>query len=79
MPLSPEAALRKDTTSAQGATLEHRHFAVIAAILRSLPSDGVDDATFDWPTLVNHFTRELAKTNPRFNAARFIAACKESA
>lgn len=68
MPLKPDAALRKDQTSAYSA-MEHRHFATIAAIIASMPAvDSRDE-------VIAHFSRELARTNPKFNAIRFTVAC----
>ena len=69
-----KAANRKDVaTAARGVTLEHRHFAVIAATIARMPSDGFDATT----TLhvAQHFAFHCADTNPRFDRARFLAAC----
>lgn len=66
MALKTDAALRKDQLGARyGATLEHRHFAVIAGILKER---GDDPATVaDWADRLRH-------TNPRFDRERFILA-----
>lgn len=69
MALTTEAALRKDKTNAS-ATMEHRHFATIAAILADLPSE--------WsrkPAVIEHFADALRHTNPKFDRARFLRAC----
>jgi hypothetical protein len=60
-------AHRKDLT-AKTATMEHRHYATIAAIIRDLPEAMK-------PSVALHFARELRATNPRFQADRFYAAC----
>jgi len=67
MPLTVESALRKDTLGAKfPATMEHRHFAVIAGILRDFGADR--DACEAWADRLN-------PTNPRFDRARFLRAC----
>lgn len=71
MALTTEAALRKDKTNA-GATMEHRHFATIADILKRLHSIG-GDKNRTW--VADYFASELAKTNPKFDRARFLRAC----
>lgn len=66
--LKPDAALRKDRTT--DATLEHRHFAFIAAtIATAYGSDALR------ANLANHFADACARTNPRFDRARFLRAC----
>lgn len=67
MVLTTEAALRKDKTNAH-ATLEHRHFATIAAIIADMPLafSGV---------VALHFADALRHTNPKFDRARFLRAC----
>ncbi len=64
--LKPDAALRKDLNTGKD-TLQHRHFATIATILRNI---GADDAT------VEAFADELRGTNAKFDRARFLAAVK---
>lgn len=67
--LKPEAALRKDKTNASS-TMEHRHFATIAAIIAKMPyPEGVR------VKLAEYFADELRHTNPRFDRARFLKAC----
>lgn len=70
MALTIEAALRKDKRNAKciPARMEHRHFAMIAGILALLPQSEENDE------IVEHFAKELAKTNPRFDRARFLRA-----
>ena len=72
MSLTIESASRKDKTSAKGATFEHRHFAALADMLANLHSVG-DEPTRTW--VAQYFADELAKTNPRFDRARFLHAC----
>lgn len=52
------------------ATLEHRHFATIAAIIR--------DAEISWGErlmIMGIFAQELGATNPKFDRNRFKRAC----
>lgn len=75
MALKPEAAARKDKLGAgYPATLQHRHFAVIADILKDL---GANHGVFPNQTrsICEHFADELAGTNPNFDRRRFLAAC----
>lgn len=81
--LKPDAALRKDRTTAP--TLEHRHFAFIAAMLarmrpkhRYSTNNRVLTTHPDynrWLDTVQHFANACAATNPRFDRARFLRAC----
>lgn len=48
-------------------TFEHRHYVAMAKIIAALPADLREP-------VVDHFTRELRVTNPRFSAERFEAA-----
>lgn len=69
---------RKDISTAQrGVSLEHRHFAFIAAALKaSKPmADDYTDANAVWRNVVDRFVRECSQSNPRFNRSRFLAAC----
>lgn len=77
MPLSNTAALAKDRRTGL-AEMQHRHLATIAEIIRRLAYDGTMSPA-DSEIVADHFARELRKTNPRFNAARFLAACKQEA
>lgn len=63
-------ANRKDiSTAANGVTLEHRHFSFIAATIADLTPSTRDD-------IAAHFADACARTNPRFDRSRFLAACK---
>ncbi len=78
MTLKPEAAARKDRTQPTDANFQHRHFAEIARIIRNLDSvhngeQGFIDIRSD---VANHFARELAGSNPRFDRDRFLTACQ---
>ena len=73
MHLKPETALAKDRRSAL-CPLEHRHFAAIATIIRDLHAQGTMSLS-DAGCVADHFADALAKTNPRFDRARFMAAC----
>lgn len=67
--LTRESALRKDRTTAQGVTLEHRHFAFIAATIKDWPHDR------ERAELAEHFADACRRTNGRFDRARFLSAC----
>jgi len=75
MALSNTAALNKDQLGAKHpATMQHRHFAVIAGVLADLgPNQGV------FPNqnlaICQHFADGLAESNPKFDRARFLKAC----
>ena len=76
MALKPDAALRKDQTGAKyPATLQHRHFAVIAGILASLDRDSHGLSAGQHRDICETFADELAGTNPNFDRARFLTAC----
>lgn len=68
MPLTTESALRKDERTS--ATLEHRHFAFIAQTIAKINNAGYRT------DVAVHFADELPRTNPRFDRARFLKACK---
>ena len=70
MPLSAAAAYRKDTADAL-APMTHQHFRTIAAILR----EELAAAPITSRPVVHRFADALARTNPRFDRARFLAAC----
>jgi len=66
--MTPQAMLRKDLKTGKAIeTLQHRHYATIAAIIAELPPGQRDMITV-------HFARHLNR-NPRFDETRFIAAC----
>lgn len=78
MPLSIESALRKDKRSGQYRQLDamqHRHYAVIAAIIAAMPSHAATLRTAKRSTALL-FADKLA-TNSNFNRARFLRACGE--
>lgn len=70
---------RKDTrTAANGVTLEHRHFAFIAATLAACEPGGGDYSEAEhqqWQDTVTAFAGACAASNPRFDRARFLSAC----
>lgn len=70
MALKPAAAARKDALGAKHpATMQHRHFAVIAGIILDMP--GLTAR----PLVARHFADRLAGTNENFDRARFLKAC----
>lgn len=67
--LNDESALRKDRKSAGDfCAMQHRHFAVVAGVIASSRGSRDDIAEL--------FADAFAKTNPRFDRARFLRACK---
>lgn len=69
-PLLRTAANRKDiSTAANGVTLEHRHFAFIAAVIAQLEAVSLPD------DVAQAFADACTRTNPKFDRARFLAAC----
>lgn len=74
--LSTSAALNKDRNTGK-ASMEHRHFATIAAIIASM--DSVHNGTHGFidirQDVAEHFADELRATNPKFDRKRFLAAC----
>jgi hypothetical protein len=54
--------------------MQRKHFEMIAGILAKL--NPISDTAKDYKTaLVHHFADELAKTNQKFDADKFITAC----
>lgn len=75
MPLTTESAARKDRTTAAGVpTLEHRHFAFIADVIASMPTHAATLRTQQRSCALS-FADACARTNPRFDRARFLSAC----
>lgn len=72
--LTTESALRKDRTTAANATLEHRHFAFIAATIKAMP-DHAPSLRTQKRSVALAFADACAGTNPRFDRRRFLAAC----
>jgi hypothetical protein len=69
-------ANRRGTKRPLAVTLQHRHFAFIAAVLAKERPDYCDlEAVDQWRSTVRAFTEHLAVTNPRFDRARFLTAC----
>ncbi len=68
--LTKESAARKDSTTGATATLQHRHFAFIAAVVQ----DETD--LFVRGRIARRFADACARCNPRFDRARFMLACK---
>jgi len=74
--MTDSAAIQKDRTSGLG-EMQHRHFATVAAIIRSMEKvnnqeHGFIDVRED---VAHHFADNLAGTNPRFDRRRFLIAC----
>ena len=59
-------------TAEKGVHLEHRHFAFIAATIREMAKEGHNAAG----EVAERFAKACAATNPKFNRARFLAACE---
>lgn len=72
--LTPATALRKDLNTGK-ATMEHRHFATVAAILKNMRNTVPDISEDMHDTIATEFAHELASTNPKFDRKRFLAAC----
>ena len=78
MALSPSSALDKDRRQPTAPSFQHRHFAEIARIIRTMDKvsnqeHGFIDIRED---VAETFADQLARTNPNFDRARFLAACK---
>ena len=78
MALSEQAALNKDKRNAMS-DMQHRHFATVAYIINRMEKvsnqeHGFIDIRDD---VADHFAAMLGRTNPRFDRARFLAACRE--
>lgn len=75
MPLTAQAAARKDRNSPLSVDLQHRHFAFIAATLHDMKWKMEEWGADPWVVAVEAFADACAKTNPKFDRARFLAAC----
>lgn len=76
--LTPDAATHKDRTQPSGNQMQHRHFAEIARIIRDdFPCGATLGSAYDLSTIAEVFADALAHTNPRFDRARFLRACKK--
>jgi hypothetical protein len=72
-----QAANRKDINTAQrGVTLEHRHFAFIAATIAGMPDHSPSLRALKRSAALT-FADACAGTNSRFDRERFMAACGE--
>jgi hypothetical protein len=56
-------------TANNGVELQHRHFSFIAATIKAMPDDQIRYAC------AQQFVAACAKTNSKFDRARFLAAC----
>lgn len=73
MPLSPQAAARKDQASGNP-TFQHRHFAFIAATIKAMPTHA-STLRAQQASCALTFAEALESTNPNFDRRRFLAAC----
>ena len=89
MALTTESALRKDLRSGEGfsqrgnsITFQHRHYALLADIIKNMDMGGMYNPEYaNGPSIARNalaesFADSLRHTNPNFNRARFLAACK---
>lgn len=75
MALKTTSANRKDISTAQrGVSLEHRHFSFIAATIAAMP-DHAPSLRAQKASCAASFADACDGTNPKFDRARFIAAC----
>lgn len=76
MALKTCSANRKDVrTAACGVDLQHRHFSFIAATIAAMPDHALT-LRVSKASVASAFADACASTNPKFDRARFIAACK---
>jgi hypothetical protein len=75
MPLKTTSAHRKDITTGL-AGMQHHHFATVATVIRGLQGSM---SPGDVELVAEHFADKLRHTNPKFDRARFLAACKAEA
>ena len=73
MALTTQSAYRKDLRTPSGVTMEHRHFAVIAATLRAYFDDNTMSPDLK-QDMLDHWADAMARTNPKFNRNRFVRA-----
>jgi hypothetical protein len=74
MALTTNAALRKDRTTATSVTLQHRHFAFIASVIKGMPDFAPSLRTAKMSTALA-FADACMASNPKFDRARFYTAC----
>ncbi len=65
--LSTKAAFQKDMTQPTAPGFQHRHYAEIARIIRTLEPD-------IRASVASHFAMQLLRTNVNFNQDRFLRA-----
>lgn len=63
------------STAARGVSLEHRHFAFIAATIAAMP-DHAPSLRAQKASVAASFADACAGTNAKFSRSRFIAACQ---
>jgi hypothetical protein len=72
-------ANRRDTKRPLAVTLQHRHFAFIAAVLakEKPPNWSYDYCAVmnQWQSACRAFAKQCRATNPRFDRTRFLTAC----
>jgi len=74
MALSAKAAHAKD--AGKVADLQHRHFATIATFIAQMDHGPSTFGQWSRDDIAAHFADKLAATNPKFDRARFLAACR---
>lgn len=80
MPLTTHAASAKDRAQPTAPSFQHRHYAEIARIVRGYTPPAVgDDFTRAMvrQSVARAFADGLARTNPKFDRARFLRACED--
>ena len=76
MTLTIQSAMRKDISTGKSVSLQHRHFAFIAAVLAE--TKPIDSGSFiQWEQTVAAFAKACSRTNPNFDLDRFVRACGE--
>lgn len=78
--MTAKAAHKKDL-SGKPVTMTHQHYRKIAEIIRGITVDGEDVVGYLkerhlTASIAEQFADALASTNPNFDRARFLAACK---
>lgn len=62
-------------TALKGVEMQHRHFAFIAATIAGMP-DHAPSLRAQKASTAAAFASACARTNPKFDRDRFIAACE---
>ena len=67
----------RDTRHPLAVTLQHRHFAFIAHVLKQCDPKGNEGPAVrdQWLATVSAFEFALRSTNPNFDSSRFLTAC----